>query len=78
MRGSESPSGAAIRPWVLRFARVPDATRAVVRPVAVYDNESQMSVGLYGGPLPFMQTQTPTVPDGSTSNPPRLDEGPKD
>ncbi|WLQ35469.1 putative ATP-grasp-modified RiPP [Streptomyces castrisilvae] len=75
---SESPSGVSTRPWVLRFARTPDATQAVVKPPAVYDNDAQMSVGLYDGPLPYMQTHTPTVPDGSITNPPALDEGPKD
>ncbi|MFJ3906179.1 putative ATP-grasp-modified RiPP [Streptomyces sp. NPDC090025] len=76
--GSEPPSNAATRPWVLRFARTPDATQAIVRPPAVYDSESQMSVGLHDGPLPSMQTHTPTVPDGNITNPPPLDEGPKD
>ncbi|MGW2089342.1 putative ATP-grasp-modified RiPP [Streptomyces sp. NPDC001880] len=74
----EPPSSAPTRPWVLRFARTPDATQAIVKPQAVYDNQLQMSVGLYDGPLPFMQTHTPTIPDGSVDNPPPLDEGPKD
>ncbi|MGW3166997.1 putative ATP-grasp-modified RiPP [Streptomyces sp. NPDC001142] len=78
LHSSEPPSTAATRPWVLRFARTPDATQAIVKPPAVYDNELQMSVGLYEGPLPFMQTHTPTIPDGSVDNPPPLDEGPKD
>ncbi|MEV6744161.1 putative ATP-grasp-modified RiPP [Streptomyces sp. NPDC051080] len=78
LHGSERPSSATTRPWILRFARTPDATQAIVRPSAVYDNELQMSVGLYEGPLPYMQTHTPTVPDGSMTNPPPLDEGPKD
>lgn len=76
--GGEPPTGATTRPWILRFARVPDATQAVVKPSAFYDDELQMSVGLYDGPLPYMQTHSPTIPDGSTSNPPPLDEGPKD
>ncbi|CDR06427.1 predicted protein [Streptomyces iranensis] len=37
-----------------------------------------MSVGLYDGPLPYMTTHSPTVPDGNMTNPPPLDEGPKD
>ncbi|MFE6666661.1 putative ATP-grasp-modified RiPP [Streptomyces sp. NPDC057697] len=78
LRGSELPSSVNTRPWVLRFARTPDATKAIVMPSAVYDNELQMSVGLHEGPLPYMQTHTPTVPDGSMTNPPPLDEGPKD
>ncbi|MGW0960747.1 putative ATP-grasp-modified RiPP [Streptomyces gelaticus] len=78
LRGSELPSSATTRPWVLRFARTPDATQAIVKPPTVYDNELQMSVGLYEGPLLFMQTHTPTIPDGSVNNPPPLDEGPKD
>ncbi|MEV7713063.1 putative ATP-grasp-modified RiPP [Streptomyces sp. NPDC088270] len=78
LHGSELPSSANTRPWVLRFARTPDAAKAIVLPPAVYDNELQMSVGLYEGPLPYMQTHTPTIPDGSTTSPPPLDEGPKD
>ncbi|WP_282704101.1 putative ATP-grasp-modified RiPP [Streptomyces sp. CC219B] len=77
-RSTEPPTGADTRPWVLRFARVPDATQAVLKPVAVYDEGLQMSVGLYDGPLPCMQTHHPTIPDGDPSNPPPLDEGPKD
>ncbi|MFE9392982.1 putative ATP-grasp-modified RiPP [Streptomyces sp. NPDC006784] len=75
---SAPPSGEYSRPWVLRFARVPEAAQALVRPPAVYDNELQISRSLYDGPLPYMQTHTPTVPDGSPTNPPPLDEGPKD
>ncbi|MFE7429660.1 putative ATP-grasp-modified RiPP [Streptomyces sp. NPDC057545] len=78
LHSSEPPSTAVTRPWVLRFARIPDATQAIMKPPAVYDNELQMSVGLYEGPLPYMQTHTPTIPDGSVDNPPPLDEGPKD
>lgn len=74
----EPPTGPATRPWILRFARVPDASQAVVMPLAVYDEELQMSVGLFDGPLPYMQTHTPTVPDGNVKNPPPLDEGTKD
>ncbi|GAA1709160.1 hypothetical protein [Streptomyces yatensis] len=47
-------------------------------PFAAYDEELQMSVGLYDGPLPWMPTHTPTVQDGSVSNPPPLVEGPMD
>ncbi|MBQ1123478.1 putative ATP-grasp-modified RiPP [Streptomyces smyrnaeus] len=75
---SAPASGPDSRPWVLRLARVPDAAQAIVKPPAVYDNELQMSRGLYGGPLPYMQTHTPTVPDGDPNSPPPLDEGPKD
>ncbi|MEV7281026.1 putative ATP-grasp-modified RiPP [Streptomyces sp. NPDC093111] len=78
LRSSEPPSQEGARPWVLRGARVPDATQAIVMPSVVYDEESQMSVGLYDGPLPYMQTHVPTVPDGDAKNPPPLDEGPKD
>ncbi|MGW1000498.1 putative ATP-grasp-modified RiPP [Streptomyces sp. NPDC002520] len=75
---TEPPTGPESRPWILRFVRTPDASQAVVLPLAVYDEELQMSVGLYEGPLPYMQTHTPTIPDGSTTNPPPLDEGTKD
>lgn len=75
---TEPPTGPESRPWILRFARTPDASQAVVLPLAVYDEELQMSVGLYDGPLPYMQTHTPTVPDGNVNNPPPLDEGTKD
>ncbi|MEE1769311.1 putative ATP-grasp-modified RiPP [Streptomyces sp. JV185] len=78
LHSGELPSSVNTRPWVLRFARTPDATQAIVKPPTVYDNALQMSVGLYEGPLPFMQTHTPTIPDGSVDNPPPLDEGPKD
>ncbi|UGY91346.1 hypothetical protein [Streptomyces gobiensis] len=74
----ETPTGPGTRPWILRFARTPDAAQAIAKPPAVYDDELQMSVSLYGGPLPFMQTENPTVPDGEMENPPPLDEGPKD
>ncbi|MFG2681597.1 putative ATP-grasp-modified RiPP [Streptomyces sp. NPDC048392] len=75
---TEAPSSPESRPWALRFAALPDATQAIVRPPAVYDEDAQMSVGVYDGPLPYMQTHSPTIPDGSTTNPPPLDEGPKD
>ncbi|HLL37421.1 MAG TPA: putative ATP-grasp-modified RiPP [Streptomyces sp.] len=75
---TERPTGPATRPWILRFARTPDRQQAVVLPAAVYDDELQLSVGLYGGPLPYMQTHNPTVPDGDVKNPPPLDEGSKD
>ncbi|EXU63207.1 hypothetical protein Z951_37110 [Streptomyces sp. PRh5] len=75
---SAPPSGPDTRPWILRFARIRDATQAIVKPPAVYDNELQMSRGLYDGPLPYMQTHNPTVPDGNVKNPPPLDEGAKD
>lgn len=79
-RSSEPLSGPDTRPWVLRFARTPDATRAVPLPAALYDERRQISIGIGidTDPLPYMQTHTPTVPDGSHTNPPPLDEGPKD
>lgn len=77
-RSSAAPTGPDSRPWILRHARIPDATQAMVKPPAVYDEELQRSVSLYGGELPFMQTETPTIPDGEPDNPPPLDEGPKD
>ncbi|MFH8403720.1 putative ATP-grasp-modified RiPP [Streptomyces sp. NPDC018019] len=75
---AESPTGPNTRPWILRFARVPDATRASVRPAAVYDPELQVSVSLFGDPLTFAGTHDPTVPDGDVEDPPPLDEGAKD
>ncbi|MEW9519291.1 putative ATP-grasp-modified RiPP [Streptomyces tubercidicus] len=75
---TEQPSGPTSRPWVLRYAQTPDATQAIPLPAALYDEELQLSVGVDTDILPFMQTHTPTVPDGSTTNPPPLDEGPKD
>jgi len=75
---TEPPTGPDSRPWILRFARTPDASQATVLPLAVYDPTLQMSVGLFDGPLPFMQTHSPTVPDGNVKNPPPLDEGTKD
>ena len=75
---SAPPSGPDSRPWVLRFAQAPDASQSTAIPSTVYDNELQLSVCMYGGPLPYMQTHHPTIPDGSTTNPPPLDEGPKD
>ncbi|MFI2431321.1 putative ATP-grasp-modified RiPP [Streptomyces sp. NPDC018693] len=75
---AEEPTGPTTRPWILRFARIPDAQQAVVLPPVKYDEERQVSVSLYDGELPFMQTHTPTVPDGNVTNPPPLDEGTKD
>ncbi|MGW8988648.1 putative ATP-grasp-modified RiPP [Streptomyces zhihengii] len=75
-RSSEQPS--TTRPWILRFAQRPDATQATVMPAALYDAVQQVSIGVDTDLLPFMQTHTPTIPDGSTTNPPPLDEGPKD
>ncbi|EPH40322.1 putative ATP-grasp-modified RiPP [Streptomyces aurantiacus] len=77
-RSSEPPSSTATRPWILRFARTPDATQATTIPPTIYDPALQISVGLYEGPLPFMETHNPTVPDGNVTNPPPLDEGAKD
>ncbi|MCA6090927.1 hypothetical protein LE181_01895 [Streptomyces sp. SCA3-4] len=75
---SEPPTHTGSRPWILRFAISPDPTKATVKPPAFYDEQVQMSVGLYDGPLPYMQTEDPTIPDGDTTNPPPLDEGVKD
>ncbi|MGP2438857.1 putative ATP-grasp-modified RiPP [Streptomyces sp. JW3] len=75
---AESPTTASSRPWALRFARIPDSTGAIVKPPTLYDEELQMSVGLYDGPLPYLATHSPTVPDGNVKNPPPLDEGAKD
>ncbi|GCD45377.1 putative ATP-grasp-modified RiPP [Streptomyces paromomycinus] len=76
---NESPTGPATRPWILRFTRVPDATRATVRPAAVYDAELQVSVTPLGDPVvTFGQTHAPTIPDGNPADPPPLDEGTKD
>ncbi|MFI0906752.1 putative ATP-grasp-modified RiPP [Streptomyces sioyaensis] len=75
---AEQPSGPATRPWILRYAQTPDATQAIPLPAALYDEELQLSVGVDTDLLPFMQTHSPTIPDGSTTNPPPLDEGPKD
>ncbi|WP_330331943.1 putative ATP-grasp-modified RiPP [Streptomyces sp. NBC_00536] len=75
---SEPPSGPTTRPWALRFARTPDATNAVRLPASLYDEERQVSIGVDTDLLPYMATHTPSVPDGSITNPPPLDEGPKD
>ncbi|MFF9570669.1 putative ATP-grasp-modified RiPP [Streptomyces sp. NPDC014685] len=76
---TERPSGPETRPWVLRFARTPDSTGAVTFPDAFYDRDRQVSLSHDGGLLMCMaNTHSPTVPDGSMTNPPPLDEGPKD
>ncbi|SMF04235.1 putative ATP-grasp-modified RiPP [Streptomyces sp. Amel2xC10] len=76
---TQAPSGVQTRPWALRFARVPDSTGAARVPAHAYDHSRQVSLADAGGLLTCMaNTHTPTVPDGSTSNPPPLDEGPKD
>ncbi|MFF5655177.1 putative ATP-grasp-modified RiPP [[Kitasatospora] papulosa] len=76
---AEAPSAAQTRPWGLRFARVPNSTGAVRIPAHVYDHQRQVNLSDDGGLLTCMaNTHSPTVPDGSTSNPPPLDEGPKD
>ncbi|MFC5666924.1 putative ATP-grasp-modified RiPP [Kitasatospora misakiensis] len=76
---AEQPSDAGTRPWALRFARVPDSTGAVTIPQSFYDPEQQVNVSNDGGLLTCMaNTHTPTIPDGSITNPPPLDEGPKD
>ena len=76
---TEKPSATGARPWVLRFAQVPDSTGAASMPAAVYDPQRQVSLDSDGGVLTCMaNTHTPTVPDGSSTNPPPLDEGPKD
>jgi hypothetical protein len=78
-RGNAS-STRANRPWILRFARVPDRCHEQTTqiPDTVYDYERQISVALYGDVLPYMATNKPTVQDGSVTNPPKLDEGAKD
>ncbi|MFJ6052289.1 putative ATP-grasp-modified RiPP [Streptomyces sp. NPDC092307] len=75
---SEPPSAPETRPWALRFAQTPDATNATRLPAALYDEERQLSIGVDTDLLPYMQTHSPTIPDGSTTNPPPLDEGAKD
>ncbi|WP_411129930.1 putative ATP-grasp-modified RiPP [Streptomyces sp. x-19] len=75
---SEQPSGTNTRPWILRYAMLPDSQQAVALPAALYDEDRQISVGVDTDLLPFMQTHSPTIPDGSTTNPPPLDEGTKD
>ncbi|MFD7458941.1 putative ATP-grasp-modified RiPP [Streptomyces sp. NPDC059868] len=76
---TEPPSAPQTRPWALRFARVPDSTGAVRIPAHAYDHSRQVNLSDGGGLLTCMaNTHTPTVPDGSTENPPPLDEGPKD
>lgn len=76
---TEKPSGPDTRPWALRFARVPDSTGAVAVPPSFYDHDRQVNMSYDGGPLTCMaNTHSPTVPDGSITNPPPLDEGPKD
>ena len=77
-RSVESPSGSVSRPWILRFARVPDRRTATPVPVTFYSAEEQISLRLDGGLLPYMGTHKPTVPDGNPANPPPLDEGEKD
>ncbi|WAZ18998.1 putative ATP-grasp-modified RiPP [Streptomyces cinnabarinus] len=76
---AETPSSPRTRPWALRFARTPDSTGAARVPQHTYDHGRQVNISDDGGLLTCMaNTHTPTVPDGSTSNPPPLDEGPKD
>ncbi|MFD7013759.1 putative ATP-grasp-modified RiPP [Streptomyces sp. NPDC059928] len=75
---AEQPSGPGTRPWILRYATLPDSTRATPLPPALYDEDRQISVGVDSDLLPCMGTHHPSVPDGSTTNPPPLDEGPKD
>ncbi|MEV0845409.1 putative ATP-grasp-modified RiPP [Streptomyces sp. NPDC049954] len=75
---SEPPSSPQTRPWALRGARVPNSSAAPV-PAHFYDHGQQVNVEAGGGLLTCMAgTHSPTVPDGSTTNPPPLDEGPKD
>ncbi|MEU2877147.1 putative ATP-grasp-modified RiPP [Streptomyces sp. NPDC007070] len=75
----EAPSAPQTRPWALRFARIPDSTGAARIPAHAYDHHRQVNLSDDGGLLTCMaNTHTPTVPDGSTTNPPPLDEGPKD
>ncbi|MGW6458527.1 putative ATP-grasp-modified RiPP [Streptomyces sp. NPDC055078] len=73
----ERPTG--VRPWGLRFARVPDARQASALPGSVYDEAQQVSLTVDGTLVLCMAgTHKPTTPDGSVKNPPPLDEGPKD
>lgn len=66
------------RPWIMQFAVPVDSSAAVQIPAARYDEERQVSVCLFGGEMPCMGTENPTIPDGDSGNPPPLDEGPKD
>ncbi|MEU5416094.1 putative ATP-grasp-modified RiPP [Streptomyces clavifer] len=76
---SEAPSAPQTRPWGLQFASVPDSTAAVRIPAHFYDRDRQVNLSHNGGLLTAMaNTHSPTVPDGSTTSPPPLDEGPKD
>ncbi|MFJ9822209.1 putative ATP-grasp-modified RiPP [Streptomyces sp. NPDC101151] len=76
---AEAPSSALTRPWALRFARIPDSTKVTRVPAHTYDDVRQVNMTYDGGLLTCMaNTHNPTVPDGSTTNPPPLDEGPKD
>ncbi|MEV4974471.1 putative ATP-grasp-modified RiPP [Streptomyces scopuliridis] len=76
---ADPPTSPATRPWILQFARVPDSQQATVVPAAVYDDDQQVSLTLDGELIAVMaNTHSPTVPDGSTANPPPLDEGTKD
>jgi putative ATP-grasp target RiPP len=76
---TELPSAPQTRPWALRFVRVPDSTGAASIPAHAYDYGRQVNISHDGGLLTCMaNTHSPTVPDGSTTNPPPLDEGPKD
>ncbi|MCB5908332.1 putative ATP-grasp-modified RiPP [Streptomyces pinistramenti] len=75
---SEQSSDANTRPWILRYAMLPDSQQAVALPPALYDEDRQISVGVDTDLLPYMQTHSPTIPDGNTTNPPPLDEGAKD
>ncbi|MFG2722934.1 putative ATP-grasp-modified RiPP [Streptomyces sp. NPDC048416] len=77
-QSTEQPSGSASRPWILRYATLPDSTQVTPLPEALYDEEQQISVGVDTDVLPYMQTNNATVPDGSPSNPPPIDEGAKD
>ncbi|QKW30695.1 putative ATP-grasp-modified RiPP [Streptomyces seoulensis] len=71
------PQGARRAP--LPFARIPDSTGAARIPAHAYDHARQVNLSDDGGLLTCMaNTHSPTVPDGSTTNPPPLDEGPKD
>ncbi|MFI9149542.1 putative ATP-grasp-modified RiPP [Streptomyces sp. NPDC053367] len=79
LHSTEAPGPAATRPYVLRFARIPDSAGALRVPAHVYDHGRQVNLADDGGLLTCMgNTHKPTVPDGSTKNPPPLDEGPKD
>lgn len=76
---TEQPADSSTRPWILKWARVPDAQQATIVPETVWDDDLQVSRTLDGELIAVMaNTHSPTIPDGNTQNPPPLDEGTKD